>query len=113
MPKVIKEFTAENLLAAIKEAVEKEEAENGHKGITFAEKKEVEKKEKIPFDKLMDGVQEIGQKFVEVDKLVELTDIVEEVLGAGKKVSECTAKQYDAVAVIYDELKDRAEELGL
>ena len=113
MPKVIKEFTADNLIAAIKEAIEKEEKETGHKGITIEEKKEVEKKEKISFDQLMDNVQEIGQKFVEADKLADLTDIVEEVLGVGKKVSECTAKQYDAVAVIYDELVDRATELGL
>ena len=113
MPKVIKEFTAENLLAAIKEAVEKEEKESGHKGITFEEKKKEEKKEKIPFDQLMKNVQEMGQKLVEADKLDELTNIVEEVLGTGKKVSECTAKQYDAVAVIYDELTDKVKELGL
>ena len=34
-------------------------------------------------------------------------------LGAGKKVSQCTEKQYDAVAVICDELKDKVAELGL
>ena len=113
MPKVIKEFTAENVIAAIKEAVEKEEKETGHKGITAEEQKKIEKKEKIPFDQLMKNVQEMGQKLVEADKIEDLTGIVEEVLGTGKKVSECTSKQYDAVAVIYDELKDKVEELGL
>ena len=113
MPKVIKEFTAENLLAAIKEAVEKEEKETGHKGITIEEKKAEEKKEKIPFEELMNKVQELGQKFAEVEKMVELTTIVEEVLGTGKKVSECTNKQYDAVSVIYDDMLDKATELGI
>ena len=113
MPKVIKEFTAENLQAAIKEAVEKEEKESGHKAITFEEKKKEEKKEVMPFDQLMEKVQELGQKFAEADKVNELISIVEETLGTGKKVSECTAKQYDAVAVIYDGLLDKAEELNI
>lgn len=113
MPKVIKEFTAENVMNAIKEAVEKEEKETGHKAATFEEHKKEEKKEKIPFDKLMSNVQEMGQKLVEADKIEELTAIVEEVLGTGKKVSECTAKQYDAVAVIYDALSDKVKELKL
>ena len=113
MPKVIKEFTAENLQAAIKEAVEKEEKESGHKGITFEQKKAEEKKENIPFNQLMAEVQELGQKFAGANKIEELVAIVEDTLGTGKKVSDCTAKQYDAVAVIYDNLKDKAEELGL
>ena len=113
MPKVIKEYTAENLLAAIKEAVEKEEQESGHKTITFEEKKKEEKKERISFKELMNKVQELGQKLVEADMLDTLTDIVESVLGTGKKVSECTEKQYDPVSVICDELTDKVEELGL
>ena len=113
MPKVIKEFTAENVISAIKEAVEKEEKETGHKAVTFDEHKKEEKKEQIPFETLMEGVQEMGQKLVEADKVDELTSIIEEVLGTGKKVSACTVKQYDAVAVIYDELTNKIAELGL
>lgn len=113
MPKVIKEFTAENVIAAIKEAVEKEEKETGHKAVSINEHKKEEKKEQIPFDDLMAEIQELGQKLVEADKMSELTAIVEDVLGTGKKVSQCTEKQYDAVAAIYDELKDKVAELGL
>ena len=113
MPKVIKEYTAENLMAAIKEAVEKEEKETGHKATSFDEHKKEEKKERIPFETLMENVMEVGQKLVEADKIDELTSIVEDVLGTGKKVSECTARQYDAVSVIYDELCDKVAELEL
>ena len=113
MPKVIREYTAENLLAAIKEAVEKEEKESGGKAITFEQKKEKEKKEKISFDELMDKVKEAGEKLINADRTDDLLSITEEILGTGKKVSECTAKQYEVVEAIYDELCDRIEELGL
>ena len=43
MPKVIEHYTAENLQAAIREAVEKEEKESGNKAITYTEKTESEK----------------------------------------------------------------------
>ena len=41
------------------------------------------------------------------------TEIVEETLGRGKKVSECTKKQLDAMVIILDNLQERAAELGL
>lgn len=113
MAKKIDEFTAENVIAAIKEAVEKEEKETGTKAITLDEKKKIEKKEKISFDALMGKVQEAGEKLANADHMDDLLSIVEDVLGTGKKVSECTPKQYEAVETVYDELCDRIEELGL
>ena len=113
MPKVIKDFTAENLQAAIKEAVEKEEAESGVGSITFEQKQEIEKKEKISFDELMEKIGDMGGKFAEAGKMEELLSVVEDILGTGKKVSECTPKQYEAVETIYDGLLDRAKELGI
>lgn len=111
MPKVISPFTAENVQKAIKEAVEKEEAENGVKAISFSEKKEMEKKDKISFEDLMTKVSEVGEKIVNAGYMEDLVAIVEEELGTGKKVSECKPKQYDAVSVIYDNLCDKWEEI--
>lgn len=113
MPKVIEEFTAENLQAAIKEAVEKEEAESGNKAFTYSEKVEFEKVEQIPFEELMDKVQEAGEKLAGAGQLDTLLEIVENTLGANKKVMDCTPRQYDAVSVIYDELCDKIKELGI
>ena len=42
-----------------------------------------------------------------------ILEIVENVLGANKRVSECTARQYDAVSVIYDDICDKIKELGI
>ena len=111
MPKVITPFTAENLQKAVKEAVEKEEAEKGIKAISFEEKKKMEKKDKIPFNTLMEKVQEVGEKIVNAGFLDDLVSIVEEELGSGKKVSECKPKQYDAVSVIYDNLCEKWKEI--
>ena len=61
----------------------------------------------------MDKLQEVGQKFAGAGKMDELTEIVEETLGRGKKVSECTKKQLDAMVIILDNLQDRAAELGI
>lgn len=113
MPKVITPYTAENLQAAIKEAVEKEEKANGNKAISYEEMKTAEKVEKISFEELMDKVQEVGSRFAESNNMNILTEIVEDILGTGKKVSECTKKQYDVVSVIYDDLCEKAEELGI
>ena len=113
MPKVIEHYTAENLQAAIKEAVEKEEKVSGNKAITYSEKKESEKITKIPFEELMDLIQEAGEKLAGSGHMDDLLEIVENTLGANKRVSECTARQYDAVSVIYDDICDKIKELGI
>ena len=61
----------------------------------------------------MDKLQEAGGKFAESGNMDILTEIVEGVLGANKRVSECTKKQIDALTIILDELVDKAKELGL
>lgn len=111
MPKVISPFTAENVQKAIKEAVEKEEAERGVKAISYEEKKEIEKEEKISFDELMDRINEIGEKIVNAGHMDDLIEIVEEELGTGKKVSECKPKQYGACEVILGNLEDKWNEI--
>ena len=103
-----------NLLwKGVKEAVEKEEAESGNKAFTYSEKVEFEKVEQIPFEELMDKVQEAGEKLAGAGQLDTLLEIVENTLGANKKVMDCTPRQYDAVSVIYDELCDKIKELGI
>ena len=42
-----------------------------------------------------------------------LIDIIEDVLGKGQKVGECTPKQIEALVVILDNLQSKKEELGI
>lgn len=113
MPKVITPYTAENLQKAIKEAVEKEEQESGNKAISYSEHKEETKAKEYNYDEVMDALQVVGQKFAENNKMDILTEIVENVLGAGKKVSECTKRQLDAMIVILEDLEEKAVELKI
>ena len=106
-------FTAEGLEKVIHDAVEAEEKKSGVKAVEYEVQKEQNISKKRDFDELMDEIQEVGQKFVDANQMEVLTEIVEDTLGRGKKVSECTKKQIDAVSIILDELKDKAIELGL
>ena len=65
------------------------------------------------FDDVMDKLMAIGQRFADANKMEELTDIVEATLGVGRKVSQCTKKQLDALVIILDDLTDKAQELGI
>lgn len=112
-PTYIKEFTAENLEKAIIEGIEKEEEINGIKTVTYAEQKAQNTAEAIDFDATMEALQEIGMRFAESNNMDILTEIVENTLGAGKKVTECTKKQIDAMCIILDDLKEKAKELNI
>lgn len=112
-PTYIKDFTAENLESAIIEGIEKEEQINGIKAVTYAEQKAQNTAEAVDFDAIMDSLQEIGIRFAETDNMDILTEIVENTLGVGKKVTECTKKQIDAMCIILDELREKAKEINI
>lgn len=112
-PTYIKDFTAENLESAIIEGIEKEEQINGVKAVTYAEQKAQNTAEAVDFDAIMDSLQEIGIRFAETDNMDILTEIVENTLGVGKKVTECTKKQIDAMCIILDELREKAKEINI
>lgn len=112
-PTYIKDFTAENLENAIIEGIEKEEQINGVKAVTYAEQKAQNTAEAVDFDAIMDSLQEIGIRFAETGNMDILTEIVENTLGVGKKVTECTKKQIDAMCIILDELREKAKEMNI
>ena len=112
-PTYIKEFTAENLEKAIVEGIEKEEQINGIKTVTYAEQKAQNTAEVVDFDATMEALQDIGMRFAESNNMDILTEIVENTLGVGKKVTECTKKQIDAMCIILDDLKEKAKELNI
>lgn len=106
-------FTAEGLEKVIKDAVEAEEKKSGVKAVEYKEQKEQNVSKKRDFDELMAEIEEVGQKFIDANQMDILVELVEDTLGKGKKVSECTKKQIDAVTIILDDLKDKAVELGI
>lgn len=106
-------FTAEGLEKVVKDAIEAEEKASGVKAVDYEVQKEQNISVKRDFDEVMEEVQAAGEKLAEAGHMEELLEIVENTLGTGKKVSECTKKQLDAVLIILDDLNDKIAELGL
>ena len=112
-PTYLKEWSAEAFEEAINIGIEAIEKEKGVKAVTYQEQKAQNVSKEYDFDETMNAIQEVGQKFVDADKMDVLTEVVEDILGKGQKVSECTKKQIEAMVIILGNLRDKAEELGL
>lgn len=112
-PTVIPEFTAENLEDAIAKAVENEENINGATVVTYSEQKARNTTEVADYDETMDKLKDLGKRFSSNGLMEVLTNIVEDTLGVGKRVTECTKKQIDAMVIILENLTEKAEELNI
>ena len=106
---MIEDYTAENLIQAYYDALDRQEEAEGTSTITKEEQDNVYEKKKIPFEELMEKVSEKIEQMVEAKRNEEIVDIVEKTLGKGSKVSQCTPRQYEAVEVI---LADLTEAVG-
>lgn len=104
---VIEDFTAENLVKAYYDAIERQEKIEGVTAISKTERDKMFETTKRDFNELMDEVMDVGAKVVEkYNSKEKLTEVVESVLGKGALVSNCTPKQQEAVEVILSELKE-------
>lgn len=106
---VIEDYTAENLVQAYYDALDRQEEAEGTTTVTKEVGDKMYEKERIPFDELMSKVGEAIQKMCAAKRDEEVVDIVEKTLGKGGKVSQCTAKQYEAVEVILNDLEEALE----
>lgn len=106
------QLSYENIKAALIEAIEKQSEEDGVTALDYSVPL-IAEDVVYDFDKLMEQIEEVGGRFVDADKTAILTSIVESFLGNGKRVSECTPTQAQAVSAILDALVDKAEELGI
>ena len=109
----IPEFTAEKLEAALAEAIRLEADETGIKAVSYAEQLERNTSKKASYEELMEEVTKYGSILAEAGLIEQMTEIVENVLGPGKKVMECTKKQTEAIEIILEDLKELAQESGL
>lgn len=109
----IEDFTADNLVKAYYDALDRQAKAEGVKPITLEEKEQQYATPELDYDEIMEEINGLGERFYEADKMDEVTNIVEAVLGSGKKVTQTTAKQVEAVAIILSDLQDKAIELGI
>lgn len=96
-----------NLVSAVREAIEKEAAENDNKFITD-KKQEVKEAPSYDFNLLMKEFQGLVEAIMDEspDNAAKITSTVEHYLGKGKKASEITPYQAEFLYLINEDLKN-------
>jgi len=101
------EMGYEPLVKAINDAIDKEAAENDGKYVTDEREKVVEQKT-YDFEGLISEFNDMTMKMMEEDPAYyqpRIIDVVNRLLGPGKKVNEATIQQVELIAEIVEELK--------
>lgn len=112
-PEKIEPFTAENLERAIIETIENEQRINGATVVDYDVQKAQNTIVEESFEDIVASIKTMGAKIAEAGHADTLTEIIENILGKGKKVSDCTKRQIDAVTIIRDDIEEKLIELGL
>ena len=101
------EMSYDNLVIAVREAIEKEAAEHDNKFITN-EREQAVVRESYDYDTLMKEFQGLVQAIMEEDEnnASKITAIIEHYLGRGKKASEITPYQAEFLYLINEDLKN-------
>lgn len=101
------EMSYNNLVIAIREAIEKEAAEHDNKFITN-EKQVVKETASYDFDALMKEFRGLVEALMDEDEAnaAKITSTVEHYLGKGKKASEITPYQAEFLYLINEDLKN-------
>ena len=101
------EMSYDNLVAVVRDAIEKEAEEHDNQFITNEKQVTVEK-EAYDFDTLMKEFKGLCETLMEEDESngVKITATVEHYLGKGKKASEITPYQVEFLALINEDLKN-------
>lgn len=105
------DFSYNELVNAIHDAIDKEAAEHGNKYVTNESSNlyNVTEETEVSFDDLQDEFQTLVGKLMNTNAAKyqkEITMIVEKYLGIGKKVMDCTSKQKDQIALINTDLRE-------
>ena len=106
-------FSAENLEKVVKDAVAAEAAKSGIAAISYEEQKAQNVSETVEFEEIVEMLRELSGRYQDSDKIDEWQEKVEDILGKGKTVGTCTKKQTQALIILYNELLDQADELGI
>lgn len=95
-----------NLVAAVKEAIDKEAAEHDNKFVTDEKEKETVFTQ-YNFDTLMDEFKALVKVLIDTDENngARITHVVESYLGKGKKASDLIPSQAEFLYLINEELK--------
>ena len=105
------DFSYDNLVNAIHEAIDKEALEHNNAYVTDDSiKLHVEQAQApvIAFESVIEEFQNLTGELMQIDSIKyqkEITVIVEKYLGIGKKVMDCSSKQAEQIFLINDDLR--------
>lgn len=101
------DFSYENLVNAIADAIDKQAAENSGKFVTDKATQVITEEVKYDFNKLAKEFQEIVGSLMTANQSnsSKITAIVEKYLGKGRKVSDCSPEQAEQIDLIVHDLK--------
>ena len=106
-------FTYEALLADMTQAMDKLQAEGVNVVNTPITKEVYSEPKKVDFDAVDAQIKTIAKALKTADKFDRYTEVVEKILGKGKKVKDCQKDQGDLLELILDDLKDVIKEEGV
>lgn len=101
------EFSYDNLVKAISDAIDKQAEATGGKFITDERNQVKDQDIEYDFDALKDEFQDlVGQLMTKnQSNSVKITSVVDKYLGKGKKVSECNPEQSEQIDLINNDLR--------
>lgn len=112
-PTIIREFTAENLIAAIQEGINKKQELENATVVSFNQQKQLNTVEELNFVDLVTEFNSIVNELAQKDRekfdsywTKKITEITERYLDKGAKVNQCNANQAEAVSLIVADLKE-------
>jgi hypothetical protein len=99
------DFSYKSLQDAIVKAIDKQAEVEGY---VTEERHEVEEAPKLDYQTLMNDFQDVVTQLLSEDanNSVKITEVVERTLGTGKKFTECSSRQVEAMSIIIDDLKE-------
>lgn len=109
---MIQEFTIENFIGAINDAIAKQAEVEGITTVDYAQ--QVAQNESVvrSYDELMEEMQVLGEKILQIGSYEDLVAITERTLGQGKKANDLKKGQEQIIQVLIDEMKDYIANAG-
>lgn len=107
----LEEFTAEALEDAIVKAIELQEQVEGITAVSYIQQKETLKSEVLDFDTLKAKIIEAGKFLHANNKGDVVTEIIEDGLGKGRKVTDFTKNHIEMMVGVLDDLSDVVDEV--
>jgi hypothetical protein len=101
----LEEFTAENLQAAIADAIHKQEEIEGITAVDYTTQAKTFKVTETTYDELKAGIKAIAEKMFEENKVDVYKEIVEDHLGKGHGVQDTDSTQKQLLELILADLQ--------